>query len=330
MGVEDIPPLVSICIPVKNGEGRLEHCLASLRALDYPQERIEIIIADGLSTDRTVAIARSFGAIVLDNPNQTVASGRNLSFAAAKGEFIASTDDDCIVPTDWLVTGLKAFEAPGVAAVGGPSYLPEETSALAKAANTVFRMASLGGYSVQADHFVAGSAEDLPGCNALYRASVFKQAGLFDEGLITAEDVDIHLRIRDLGHALAVLPDFFVWHHKRATLPGLFKQLRRFAAGRVQLARKRPEALRPMHKIAGWAWGYGLAALAILLAVASLPLAIALIVAGWLVISAVGLWQGEKVGTALLVPLALLVIVLGWSTGYLAETFFPMASTAGR
>ena len=105
-------PLVSVCIPVKNGEGRLEHCLRSLRALDYPQDKVEIIIADGLSTDRTAEIARSFGAIVLENANQTVASGRNIAFGAATGEYIASTDDDCVVPKNWLKTAVRTLLLP--------------------------------------------------------------------------------------------------------------------------------------------------------------------------------------------------------------------------
>ena len=76
-------PLISVCIPVKNGGSRLGRCLQSLRDLDYPQDRLEIIIADGRSTDDTVEVAKAFGSRVLDNPGQIVASGRNVAFSAA-------------------------------------------------------------------------------------------------------------------------------------------------------------------------------------------------------------------------------------------------------
>ena len=59
---EDIP-FVTVVIPVKNGEGRLEHCLDSLALQDYPEDRYQVIVADGRSTDRTAEIARSRGAI---------------------------------------------------------------------------------------------------------------------------------------------------------------------------------------------------------------------------------------------------------------------------
>jgi cellulose synthase/poly-beta-1,6-N-acetylglucosamine synthase-like glycosyltransferase len=332
MAAEDCcdQPLISVCIPVKNGEGRLEHCLQSLRDLDYPQEKIEIIIADGLSTDRTVDIAKAYGALVLTNPKQIVASGRNIAFGAATGAYIASTDDDCVVPPNWLTVALTAFEDPEVGAIGGPSYLPDDSTPLAKAANVVFRQASRAGYSVQADHMVAGSAEDLPGCNAVYRTDVLREVGAFDESLVTAEDVDFHWRIRDLGKKLVLAPEFFVWHHKRATLRGLFRQLSRFAAGRVQLARKRPGARRFLHGLLGWVWVYGVAiivALALLLPLWALG---AILAGGWIIGTGRALLNGEPLNVALLVPLAFLVVAFGWSTGYVKETLFPMSSTAGR
>ncbi len=82
-GANELLPKISVCIPVLNGAPRLPDCLTSLRALDYPQDLIEIVIADGGSTDGTCEVALSFGAHVLDNPGKTVAAGRNVAFAAA-------------------------------------------------------------------------------------------------------------------------------------------------------------------------------------------------------------------------------------------------------
>ncbi len=325
------PPLpkVSVCIPVLNGEARLGACLASIRALDYPQDRIEIVIADGGSTDRTREIAASFGARIVDNPGKTVSAGRNVSFAAATGDYIASTDDDCEVPRDWLARAIGCFDAPDVAAVGGLSLLPETSGAWASAANHVFRLASRSGYSVQADHMPEGDVEDLPGCNVIYRAGDWREIGLFDEGLVTAEDVDLHLRLRGAGKRLRAAEDLFVWHHKRPTVRGLFRQLRRYAEGRVQLGRKWPDALRAGHKALGWAAPVlFLAGLAGLVLFPWLTVSAALV--GWLALSGVALAGGERVSSALLVPAAALVVVAGWSWGYLKETFRPMPSAYGR
>lgn len=322
-------PMVSVCIPVKNGARRLGRCLQSLKELDYPQDRLEVIIADGRSTDETIEVARSFGANVIDNPAQIVAAGRNVAFGAAAGDIIASTDDDCIVPRDWIKRALAAFED-GVGAVGGISILPKDAPRWARAANYMFRLASRAGYSVQSDHLSEGEAEDLPGCNAFYRVEAYHQAGPFDEGLVTAEDVDLHQRLREQGFRLKASNALFVWHDKRPSPIGLIRQMRRFAEGRVQLARKRPSTIRPLHHLMGWALPLGLVMLG--LATAYLPFSwVAILLAGvWTILAIKAVTDREPVIVALLAGAALASIVSGWSIGYLKETFFPMPSTEGR
>lgn len=318
-------PKISVCIPVLNGAARLPDCLRSLRALDYPQDRIEIVIADGGSTDGTQDIARSFGAKVLDNPGKTVAAGRNVSFAEADGDFIASTDDDCVVPSDWACRAVDAFETADIAAVGGISLLPDASEPWPEAANYIFRLASHGGHSVQADYLEPGDVEDLPGCNVIYRRDVTRKVGAFDEGLVTAEDVDFHLRLKAEGQRLRTAPGLFVWHHKRPTVRGLFKQLRRYAEGRVQLGRKWPGAVRRTHHV------LGLSMPLMVLGFALSPLSFAIVVmliAGGLALAAHR--SGLSPRGALLTPLTFLVIAAGWSTGYLKEQLLPMKSAYGR
>lgn len=322
-------PTISVCIPVLNGAARLPGCLASLRALDYPKHLIEIVIADGGSTDDTRNIARSYGALVLDNPGRTVAAGRNVAFAAATGEVIASTDDDCVVPADWGRRAVAAFETPDVAAVGGLSLLPEGVGPWPKAAHFIFRLASLAGQSVQADRLKAGDVDDLPGCNVFYRTDATRRIGAFDERLITAEDVDYHLRLRAAGHRLRAVPGLFVWHHRRPTVRGLFRQLRRYARGRVQLGRTWPGAVRMAHHLLG----LSLPILGVVTAV-GLALAPALFIGAGLGAAAllVGLARrgGLSLTGALLTPMAMLIIAMGWSVGYLGEHVRTSAIRSGR
>jgi cellulose synthase/poly-beta-1,6-N-acetylglucosamine synthase-like glycosyltransferase len=327
---EEAWPLISVCIPVKNGGKRLGRCLQSIRDLDYPQDRIEIIIADGRSTDNTVEVARSFGSVVLDNPGEIVASGRNVAFGAARGPFIASTDDDVIVPANWVRLALQTFDDSDIAAVGGISLLPEDAPSWAQAANHVFRFASKSGYSVQADHLSDGDAEDIPGCNAFYRTDAFRAVGRFDEDLITAEDVELHYRLRARGLRLKTSTELFVWHDKRPSPRGLFRQMRRFAEGRVQLSRKLPETLRPLHRLLGLSVPIGVVAAAVIIALFPLWALPAAALTLWVLLAASALADRSRVTAALLVGPALAVVILGWSYGYLKERLFPMTSTAGR
>ena len=323
-------PFVSVCIPVKNGAKRLPRCLQALRDLDYPADRLEVIVADGRSIDDSVEVARSYGAKVLDNPGEIVATGRNVAFDAAQGDFIACIDDDIYVPRDWIRTALPVFEDSSVAAVGGISRLPEDAPVWAQAVNAVFRMAGHLGYSVQSDYLGNGDAEDIPGGNAFYRTEVYRSVAPFDAGLVTAEDVELHIRMRADGHRMKTSTALFVWHDKRPTPSGVFRQLRRFGEGRVQLARKFPQTLRPLHRLMGWALPISLIAAAT--AFATLPLTVIAAVAAvpYLAVVAKALIDGENFAAALLTPAALLVMMIGWSIGYLKERFFPMPSTVGR
>jgi glycosyltransferase involved in cell wall biosynthesis len=98
-------PTISVVIPTLNSEKYLDECLESLRAQNYPQERIELIIADGGSTDQTLSIARHCGADqILENPLRTGEGGKALGIRASSGDLILTVDsDNVLVGTDWLM-----------------------------------------------------------------------------------------------------------------------------------------------------------------------------------------------------------------------------------
>lgn len=318
-------PFVSVVIPVKNGAGKLEHCLASLREQSYPADRFEVIVADGASTDATVAIARDAGAHVVPNARQTVAGGRNEGIRVARGELVAFTDDDCVLPERWLEVGVDCLLRLGFDAIGGPTPLPESAAPWSRAINRIFQLASRAGGSVQSDRLRAEESLDLPGGNSIYMRRALLAVFPVDEALLTAEDVDMHLRMRDAGFRLGVAPGFLAYHHKRDSVRGFFRQMRRFAVGRVQLWRKDPRGMKPIHF-----------AVAIVGGVAA-PLVLAfpspvLVAAGgaWVALTCAALWSGDDLPTAVRLGPALVVFAGGWTTGVIAEFVRPMRDTTGR
>lgn len=89
---------LSVVIPVYNEEKYIRDCLLSImKGIRTPDE---LIVVDGGSTDRTVAIARELGAIVLSNPYRNAAAGRNIGIKAATGRVVAFTDGDCHVDSN--------------------------------------------------------------------------------------------------------------------------------------------------------------------------------------------------------------------------------------
>lgn len=108
---------ISVVIPTYNEEATIAECISSIQGGNVAP--LEIIVADGLSSDRTQEIARERGAKVVANPQRTAAAGRNVGFRAARGEIIAFTDGDCVVSPDWLGAFERAFADPEVAVVSG-------------------------------------------------------------------------------------------------------------------------------------------------------------------------------------------------------------------
>ena len=110
---------VSIVIPTRNEEKNIETCLRSILNLDFPQERYEILVIDGKSTDRTVEIASKYPVRIIENPKYKIGPAHNIGFKEAKGDIIAFTDADVRVDVHWLTFLVEHFTNPDVGCVIG-------------------------------------------------------------------------------------------------------------------------------------------------------------------------------------------------------------------
>jgi glycosyltransferase involved in cell wall biosynthesis len=104
-------PTISFIIPTLNVEAILENCLASIARQDYPREKIEIILADAHSKDRTREIGKRFGAIILDDEGKNMEEGKRLALQNATGEYIVFVDaDNELTHADFLELAVNALE----------------------------------------------------------------------------------------------------------------------------------------------------------------------------------------------------------------------------
>lgn len=108
----------TILIPTYNSAGKIERCLSSVTEQDYPRELVQILVADGGSTDGTPEIALGYGAEVVDNPRRLAEEGLRTGMSAAAGEFLVIfADDNELVGRDWLSRVAEILhENPSVAA----------------------------------------------------------------------------------------------------------------------------------------------------------------------------------------------------------------------
>lgn len=106
---------ISILIPTLNAGRTLGACLASIAAQDYARDCLEVIIADGGSTDETLNMARQYGATIVPNPLKTGEAGKAAALKQATGEIVAFVDSDNVLPqADWLTRMVEPFDDPEI------------------------------------------------------------------------------------------------------------------------------------------------------------------------------------------------------------------------
>ena len=327
-------PTISIIIPAKNEEKLIRKCLLSLNQLEYPADKLEIIISDGLSKDNTVSVARELGATVINNPKQTVSPGRNIGFEHAKGDLIAFTDADCVVDKNWLKNSLKYFdEDESVACVGGPNLTPGDESNFGKAVGFVFDQPIFAAGSIHARELKqVKEVMSIPGCNAIYRRSVLTKVMPLDERMLTCDDTKLNREILDLGFKLLYTPDVIVLHYRRPTPMRLWKQFYRYAIGRLQVGKQDKRMINLMHILSGLSIPIILI-LAILFYYFNILVLYFSILAGVLFLLFYflkGMVKWRSFGVGINIPLVISIIMTAWSCGFIRELLFPLYRVEGK
>jgi O-antigen biosynthesis protein len=227
-------PRVSVVVACHNGQRTLKACLNALSSLGYPD--YEVVLVDDGSSDGTAQIALGYPAVrYLRQDHHGLSAARNTGIAAASGEIIAFTDDDCRPDEDWLYYLVQELLAKGVAAAGGPNYLPPDDSVVAAAV-----MASPGGptHVMLTDR----EAEHVPGCNlALWRWALGEINGFDPVFRRAGDDVDVCWRLLERGGVIRFSAAAFVWHYRRSTLGSYLTQQFGYGEAEALLAGKHPE-----------------------------------------------------------------------------------------
>ncbi len=192
-------PFVSIILPVRNEERYIEGCLRSIIAQDYPPDRMELLIVDGLSDDDTVAQINNYKLVisnlsVLSNPDRTVPHAMNLGIANAKGDIILRFDGHAIMEPDYVSNCVKYLEQINADNVGGPAINISNGTAIGDAIllshNSAF---GLGGGAFRMGNYDGYTDTVTFGC---FPKETFAKHGLYDTRLTRNQDIELNSRIR--------------------------------------------------------------------------------------------------------------------------------------
>ncbi len=207
-------PAVSIIIPVKPGGA--VRALDGLRNVDYPENLLEVLVAEGTCPSRQ----------------------RNQAAREAKGQILYFLDDDSLVSADFLKRAVRHFGKDAVAVVGGPSLTPENDPPLRQAFGLALA-SPFGAGSVcnrYRRHGICRETGDheLILCNLAILASAFSEAGGFDERLYPNEENELLVRFRRAGWKLLHDPELAVYRSQRSTFSAFVRQLFGYGRGRAQ------------------------------------------------------------------------------------------------
>lgn len=315
---------VTVLMPVRNEAGFIRSSVSAVLAQDYPRDRMEIIIADGLSSDGTRAVIGELGANnpnvrLIDNPKKIVSTGLNAALRIAKGEIIVRVDGHCEIAPDYVRRCVTHLLTKEIHCAGGPLDTVGETytaRAIAAAMSSTF---GVGGSAFRVSTHGARLTDSVP--FPAYRRETIERVGPFDEELVRNQDDEYNYRLRKLGGHILLAPDIRSRYYSRASLRKLWKQYLQYGYWKVRVLQKhwRQMSVRqfvpPLFVLTLLVAGLT----APLLSISRFLLA-ATVTAYALLNLTASIWVGRKAGWRLLplLPLAFTIIHLAYGLGFLA------------
>lgn len=240
-------PFVTLIMPVRNEGAFIARGLGAVLAQDYPSERIEVIVVDGLSIDGTREVVRELEARhpnlrLIDNPGRIVPVGLNIALREARGEIIVRVDGHCEVAPDYVRRCVECLTREGVDGVGGPIETIGETPrarAIARAMSSPFGVGGAAFRTVKDRRMIVETV-----AFPAYTRRAIERAGFFDEELVRNQDDEYNYRLTKLGGRLLLAPEICSRYYSRSSFRSLWRQYFQYGYWKVRVMQKHPRQMR--------------------------------------------------------------------------------------
>lgn len=221
-------PLVSIIISCRNEENFIAGCLGSFLEQDYPKEKIEILVVDGMSEDKTREIVKKYSkehssVKLVDNVNKVTPYAFNLGIKNSAGELIFLAGAHAKYDRQFVLKSVQSlYKYKADVAGGSLKTIPKNNTLWARAIALSLSSSFGAGNSA----FRVGV--DKPtwvdtvfgGC---YRRKIFEKVGLFNEKLVRSQDMEFSQRLKKVGAKILLVPDVVAYYYPKDTLVGFLK-----------------------------------------------------------------------------------------------------------
>lgn len=318
---------VSIIVPCYNEQATIALLLQAIYDQTYPREALEVVIADGMSTDRTREIVAQFqqdhpglAVRLVSNPKRNIPAGLNVALAAATGQIVVRLDAHSVPERNYVQRCVERLEDESGDNVGGvweiqPGGVTLIARAIAAAAAHPLGVGdALYRYTSQ-----AGLVDTVP-FGSFYR-EYLRAIGGYDETLLTNEDYELNTRIRKQGGKVYLDPAIRSTYFSRSTLGGLAKQYFRYGYWKLRMLKRYPATIR---------WRQALPPVFSASLLVLVPAGLFLSLARWLLLVELALYFLILMGASIpvsrkkhdlryiiCIPAAIAVMHFCWGTGFL-------------
>ncbi len=239
---------ISAVIPARNEEGYIARCVQSVLEADYPADRLEVVVVDGMSEDRTAEIVREIAArdsrvrLVL-NPRRITPVAFNLGIQNSTGDIVCIVAGHCTLDRNYFKLTVDSLrEHPEVWCVGGRETTVSDSYAGKAIAAAMTTRVGAGNASYRLGTH-SGYVDTLMGS---YWRWVFDKIGLFDEELIRNQDDELNFRVLKGGGKIWLNSDIKLVYYTRSSFKRLARQYNQYGFWRIRTIQKhrQPATLR--------------------------------------------------------------------------------------
>jgi glycosyltransferase involved in cell wall biosynthesis len=222
-------PFVSVIVPTRNEEKYIGVCLASFATQTYPKDKFELLIIDGLSSDRTLEIVHSYDGklnlSVMSNPRVKHVFAFNYGIKESKGDYFVIVSAHSFLEKDFIRKSADTFcgiakDQPKLAAVGGSLQMISNTS-FGMLVACIFASPFSGSSSFWCSKTAHFAKTVVFG---FYNKKIVQQVGCFDEDMLKGQDFELNLRLKKNGFKLFCNPEIKPCYYVRQTFWGFFHQ----------------------------------------------------------------------------------------------------------
>lgn len=247
-------PFITVVMPIRNESDFIARSLGAVLRQDYPHDRMEVLIADGMSTDNTRAVVNQTAAqhpdipvTIVDNPAKFVPKGLNKLHDLARGDIIVRVDGHCEVEPDYVSRCVEHILNDHVDAVGGPIETIGSTplgEAIAIAMSSPFGVGNSEFRTVK-DRTMLVDTVPFPA----YTRKAIETAGPYNEQQVANQDDEYNFRLRELGFKILLCSDIRSRYYSRSTIPKLWRQYYRYGYWKVPVLQAHPQQMSVRHLV---------------------------------------------------------------------------------